>query len=232
VTNTTLESGTVNLPPNTPVSISGLLIPSVTGGFSGPGISEGFNPTGANDYTDDMGLASFNPATAGVGIHTITYTWNNNLTGADNCTGTKTIEFTVTGDDATFTLTPTCDGATATLDGSATAGGTFSFDTAPTDGASINTSTGEITGGTPGATYSVTYTTSGSCSNSSTLSVTVLPQDSATFNTEVVCSEATDNGTIEVKDILPVGSTIKWTNGPAGYTFPSGFDTANASNTN
>ena len=42
-------------------------------------------------------------------------------------------------------MTPTCDGAAATVTG--LDGGTFAFDTAPTDGAVIDSSTGTITAG-------------------------------------------------------------------------------------
>src|SRR5690606_33317310 len=68
-------------------------------------------------------------------------------------------------DDASFTMTPTCDGATATVTG--LGGGTFTFTTPPTDAAVIDPAMGTVTGGTPGATYTVTYTTNGDCPNTS-----------------------------------------------------------------
>ena len=50
-------------------------------------------------------------------------------------------------DGASFTMTPTCDGGTATLN--STTGGAFSFSPDPGDGAVIDPVTGTVTGGTP-----------------------------------------------------------------------------------
>ena len=44
-----------------------------------------------------------------------------------------------------------------------TSGGGFTFNPLPTAGESINTSTGEITGGLAGNTYNVEYLTNGTC---------------------------------------------------------------------
>src|SRR5690606_13134605 len=61
--------------------------------------------------------------------------------------------------NASFEMTATCDGATATILGDT--GGTFSFYQTPTDAATINPSNGEITNVTQGATYIVAYTING-----------------------------------------------------------------------
>ncbi|MBP9083421.1 MAG: right-handed parallel beta-helix repeat-containing protein, partial [Bacteroidia bacterium] len=53
-------------------------------------------------------------------------------------------------------------------------GGTFSFDPIPTDGATINSATGVISGST-GGIYGVNYLTNGFCPDDSTVSVTVFP---------------------------------------------------------
>ena len=50
--------------------------------------------------------------------------------------------------DPSFTVTPTCDGGTVVITGDP--GGTFTFNPIPTDGAVIDTATGEVTGGTSG----------------------------------------------------------------------------------
>lgn len=75
--------------------------------------------------------------------------------------------------DASFTLTNFCEGASNAATNIATPGGTFAFTPIPTDGATINSSTGEIYNGVTGTTYTVTYTTGGSCSAASTQSVSV-----------------------------------------------------------
>ena len=60
-------------------------------------------------------------------------------------------------------MTSTCDGGTATVTG--LVGGTFAFDTAPTDGAVIDSSTGTVSQGGYGVDYIISYTTNGDCSN-------------------------------------------------------------------
>ena len=92
-------------------------------------------------------------------------------------------------DDPSFTMTATCDGGTATVTG--TPGGTFTFNPVPTDGASIDATTGTVTGGTPGETYTVDYTTNGLCPTSSTQTVTVLPADDASFSMTATCDDVT-----------------------------------------
>ena len=72
-------------------------------------------------------------------------------------------------DDSTFDMTPTCDGGEATITG--IAGGTFAFETAPTDGAVIDSSTGLITAGDYDTTYSVSYTTNGDCPTTTIVSL-------------------------------------------------------------
>ena len=76
-------------------------------------------------------------------------------------------------DDASFTLTDYCEGSSNSATVTGTTGGTFTFTTLPTSGETIDASTGEITGGLSGTTYSVTYTTLGICSQTSIISVTI-----------------------------------------------------------
>lgn len=77
------------------------------------------------------------------------------------------------GGDPSFTVTNYCEGNPNSATGIATPGGTFAFNPAPTDGATINSTTGAITNGVGGTTYTVQYTTSGTCSTSQTHTVTV-----------------------------------------------------------
>jgi gliding motility-associated-like protein len=79
-----------------------------------------------------------------------------------NSTETLTV---LTTDDAMFTISPTCDGGVPILLG--TTGGIFSFDITPIDTASIEATTGVITGGSSSASYDILYTTSGVCPSSS-----------------------------------------------------------------
>ncbi|MEM0519353.1 M6 family metalloprotease domain-containing protein [Aequorivita flava] len=134
------------------------------GTYSGPGVSDDGN---GSTY-------SFNPTTAGVGTHTLTYTQ-----GASSATDNVEV-FAL--DDASFNYgagsycvnaadpTPTITGL---------AGGTFTS----TAGLSINAATGtiDVSTSTPGA-YNVTYTTAGTCPNSSSVGVTINALDDASFN--------------------------------------------------
>lgn len=76
-------------------------------------------------------------------------------------------------------------------------GGTFTFNPAPTDGSTINSVTGTISGTTPGASYTIEYTTDGSCPSSFTQTVMVLDDTTAP-----VISELTDI-TIECNEAIP-----------------------------
>src|SRR5690606_19392151 len=92
---------------------------------------------------------------------------------------TYTVEYTTAGvcfdattetvtvnplDDASFTLTDFCEGAANSATGIVTPGGTFTFNPAPGDGATVNGGTGEITNGVGGSSYTIEYTTAGICS--------------------------------------------------------------------
>ena len=83
---------------------------------------------------------------------TIKYTTN----GA--CPSSSEVTFsTLVQDDSSFTMLPTCQGATATITGDL--GGYFQFDQIPSDSAILDPDSGTITNGTPGNTYFVSYTT-------------------------------------------------------------------------
>ena len=74
---------------------------------------------------------------------------------------------------------------TATITG--LAGGTFAFDTAPTDGAVIDSSTGIITCWRLRYTYSVSYTTNGDCPTTTIVSVTSIIADDSSFEMTPTC---------------------------------------------
>ncbi|KAF2510988.1 T9SS type B sorting domain-containing protein [Flavobacterium arcticum] len=88
-----------------------------------------------------------------------------------NVTDSVTVD--ITAGDASFSMDPDCQGATATITGDV--GGVFTFNPIPTDGAVIDIATGTISNGVQGATYFVEYSVSGSCSASSIEQVTLFP---------------------------------------------------------
>lgn len=120
--------------------------------------------TGITDGT----LGTFNPTTAGVGNHVITYT----ITGSCGDVDTMTIVVNATDNPAfsyssnSFCLTDV--NPTPTITG--LAGGTFTIN----NGGVINASTGVINITSSGAgSFIVTYTTNGSCPNSQTFNLTI-----------------------------------------------------------
>ncbi len=153
------------------------------------------------------GIFSFNPApTDGAIIDTATGEIGNGTPGT-----AYTVEYTTQGvcpdvsnqtvtllnqEDATFNMTPGCDSGIATVTG--TPGGIFSFNPAPTDGAVIDTATGEITNGVPGTTYTIEYTTQGACPDVSIETITLLDQEDATFNMTPTC----EGGTATITGVL------------------------------
>ena len=104
-----------------------------------------------------------------------------------------TLAYNVTpgASNPSFTMTSTgCTTASANITGDS--GGTFSFNPAPGDAAIINPSTGAISNGTSGASYTVQYTVS--CGVNSTQNVTLSSSGSSAFSLSVVCGGA--NATI------------------------------------
>jgi len=79
--------------------------------------------------------------------------------------------------DPSFTMSVVCGGGNSTVTG--TNGGTFTFNPLPSDGAQIDASTGLVSNGTVGTSYTIEYTI---CGNSSTQSITVLDDNCWTLN--------------------------------------------------
>ena len=150
-----------------------------------------FNPVPTDGAVIDATTGTVSGGTSGT-----TYTIEYSTVGACPATNTEDVTVIII-DDASFSMSPTCDGGTATVSG--LAGGSFAFNPVPTDGAMIDGATGTVTGGTPGASYTIEYTTNGICPNSSTelLNVNSLP----TINIPtplIVCDDATVDGMTEM----------------------------------
>lgn len=129
---------------------------------------------------------------------------------ANGCSGTP-INFTITVNlvgNPSFTATSYCAGSAspaATITGST--GGTFSFNPVPGGGVTINPTTGSITGGVGGSTYTVQYTTSGACPQSSTQAVSVYTVPVVTAADVSICA----GGTVTIT--ANGASTYSWNNG-------------------
>ncbi|WP_082316536.1 fibronectin type III domain-containing protein [Mangrovimonas sp. ST2L15] len=121
--------------------------------------------------------------------------------GGSDCYVVTSFEIMVNPlDDASFTLTATCDGAIATVSG--TTGGSFVLNPDLGDGAVVDPATGTITGGIPGAIYTVDYTTTGVCPATTSETVVVLPQEDASFTLEADCYGASATITGDVGGIF------------------------------
>lgn len=180
-----------------------------------------FNPGVSDGATVD---ANTGEITGGIGgtTYTIEYT-----VGTGGCQDITTQNVTViASDDASFSLTDFCFGTANSATVTGDAGGTFSFNPAVTDGATINATTGEITNGVAGTTYSVDYSTVGTCPATSNESVDVfeLPNVEAGSN-QTICEgdNITLTGSISGTGALPI--TYNWDNGITdgqSFTPPTG----------
>jgi len=109
-------------------------------------------------------------------------------------------------DNAGFSLANFCLNSANAASGIATPGGTFSFSPNLADGSTINASTGSISNGVFGTTYTVQYATSGACPSTSTQTVAVT---NLAYNA-VVLDENCGAGDGEI-NLTPVGGSPTFT---------------------
>lgn len=135
------------------------------------------NGTWSGNGITNATTGTFDPATAGTGNHTITYT----ISGACGDVQTTTITV-VSQDDATITAAgPFCIDAGSVNLTSVTAGGVWS-------GTGItNPTTGTFNPTTAGAgTHTITYTTPGACGNTDTEDIIVYPLPNVVFTVDTL----------------------------------------------
>jgi len=186
-----------------------LIAADMGGTWTGPGVSS----TGV-----------FNPATAGVGTHTINYS-----IGTAPCNASSSTTITVTN----ATVTPPgpqtiCAGGSATL----TATGAANYTWSPS--ATLSSSTGGTVTATPSVTTTYTVTgTTGSCSSSGTVTVTVGSSPTVVAEPNItVCAGATVP--LNTFTSNPAGANFNWTNnntatgcGASGSTSVPAFTATN-----
>lgn len=97
--------------------------------------------------------------------------------------------------DEGFSFPDFCPGSTALPVSINTAGGTFTFETPPGDGALIDGPTGLISGAVTGNSYSVIYTV-GQCFEKDTILVTAMPTDDPGFTMVDFCEGTSQSITI------------------------------------
>ncbi len=164
-----------------------LIAADMGGTWTGPGVSS----TGV-----------FNPATAGIGTHTINYS-----VGVAPCNAASSTTITVT--NATVTPPPAqtiCAGGSATL----TASGATNYTWSPS--ATLNTNNGATVIATPSVTTTYTVTgTTGSCSSSATVTVTVGSSPTVVAEPNItVCAGAIVP--LNTFTSSPAGASFNWTN--------------------
>lgn len=141
----------------------------------------------------------------GTAVLYITDNWDGCTSGPNWTAGAMAYNESGGGADPSFTLSATsCSTASATITGDT--GGTFSFNPAPGDGATVNASTGAISNGTAGASYTLEYDLG--CGTSSTESVTLSSSGDASFTLTANCGGAAATITGDV------GGTFGWNPNP------------------
>jgi len=168
-----------------------LIAADMGGTWTGPGVSS----TGV-----------FNPATAGIGTHTINYS-----IGAAPCNAASSTTITVTNATVTPPAPQTiCAGGSATL----TATGAANYTWTPS--ATLSSNTGATVTATPSVTTTYTVTgTTGSCSSSGTVTVTVGSSPTVTAEPNItVCAGATVP--LNAFASTPAGANFNWTNNNTG----------------
>jgi subtilisin-like proprotein convertase family protein len=233
---------TDNVPVGTDITIS-LAKNNVTGDMI---ISDGVANLNYNTGTEDVLEQII--FTTGASTNTLTFTRTAGQLWIDG------LEYTILGNlctviiddtetitvgavfDTSFTITPTCDGGIATITGDI--GGVFTFeDPQPTDGALIDSATGEVTNGVSNATYTVLYGIAGACSPGTTETVTVLPSGNSAFALTPTCDGATvvitgDIGGVFTFNPIPTGGALidpntgTITNGIQGVTYSVDYSVA------
>jgi len=151
-----------------------------------------YNWTGPNGFIN----SSQNPNIVGVSaINAGTYSVTATVAGCTGPAGTVVVSVNPL-DDASFTFANFCAGNVNGPINVVTAGGTFGFSAIPSDGATINSLTGEISGSTAGVTYDVEYVTSGTCPSIHFAQVTALAIEDASFTLDDFCEGSSNPAVI------------------------------------
>lgn len=183
------------------------------------------NPAGGTFSGNGMTGDVFDPAAAGIGTHTITYTF----TDGNGCTGSSTVDIEV-NTNLDFTLASTNPTICGGTDGSFTIGGlenstiySVSYDNGGTVGPTnfISNASGEIviTGLNAGA-YTTFYVESGGCFSTDNSTLNLSDPNAPTVNAgadQTVCDGTSVTLTASG---YPVAANISWDNGITdGTTF-------------
>jgi gliding motility-associated-like protein len=176
------------------------------------------NPAGGTFSGAGMTGDSFNPSTAGIGTHTITYTF----TDGNGCTGSSTVDIVV-NTNLDFTLTSTNPTVCGGSDGTVTIGGLSNNtnhivsydDNSVTVGPSvfISSASGEIViSGLNAGTYTDFYVEAGGCFRTDNTNINLSDPNAPTVdagNPQTVC----EGTVVTLTATNPNGAVISWDNG-------------------
>ena len=95
-------------------------------------------------------------------------------------------------EDASFDYEDICVGSIGSPSNVATSGGSYAFNPSVSDGATIDATTGQISNGVAGTTYTVEYSLNGTCPGSTTQDVLIKSLDDASFSYAFCCYWTTD----------------------------------------
>lgn len=145
--------------------------------------------------------------------------------GGGSCNIIDTISIFAPGaDDPSFNFANFCIESSNGPTGIVSSGGSFSFNPVPSDGATINSSTGVISNPTVGTTYTVEHTTTGVCPQTSSQNVTANGFTISSNSTNANCGAA--DGSITV---TPTGNGSTYNYSLNGGTSQTSGNFANLS---
>ncbi|RME03380.1 MAG: hypothetical protein D6816_10505, partial [Bacteroidetes bacterium] len=186
----------------------------------------GATPPGGTFSGTGVAANSFDPAAAGVGVHTITYSY----TDGNGCTNTCTFDFTVHA-LPTASITETdmsgiaaddmiiCAGDQATLDASGSTGsGTLSYEW---DDPGMSTAASITVSPTSTTTYTVTVTDANGCSSTASKTITVNPLPTPS----ITCTETSGTANNDCTICNGDNASLQATGGMAGYLWSTGAST-------
>ncbi len=156
-----------------------------------------FNPLPGDGAVINSSTGQISNATAGAS-YTVEYMLNCNISS------TETVTISSTG-DASFYYTETCAGGIASITGNE--GGTFIFNPNLGDGAQLNATSGALTNGVVGTTYTIEYSV---CGTSSTQDITALDNNCFTLNGDAQYIDINGEPCIELTQAINSQTGCAW----------------------
>lgn len=166
------------------------------------------------------GVFSFNPNPGdGASINSSTGTITNAIQGTQYfveysvCSSSTIESIVMPNPDATFTMIEVCGGGVVTDE--IIPGGTYAFNPNPGDGSQISSTTGAVTNGTVGSTYTVEYTV---CGASQSQNLTVTDNNCFTMNGNAQTLMVEGEECIQLTEEINDENGCAWSNTTINFT--------------